>query len=98
MRDRALVLLEDFDPRSVSIFSTTSPVLCFSLLIPDFNKTVCSQEKMNEEILVKSASDISFFLEEGAVDENGELLCEKPRAVNKIAHGAICCLAMITLL
>ena len=44
------------------------------------------QSHAASDYFMKSAANISFFLEEEAVDENGGLLKDKGRAINKIGH------------
>ena len=62
-------------------------------LIEDFDieahKVVFSakgQSHAASDYFMKSAANISFFLEEEAVDEDGRLLKDKDKAVNKIGH------------
>ena len=62
-------------------------------LIEDFDieahKVVFSakgQSHAASDYFMKSAANISFFLEEEAVDEDGRLLKDKGRAINKIGH------------
>ena len=62
-------------------------------LIEDFDieahKVVFSakgQSHAASHYFMKSAANISFFLEEEAVDEDGRLLKDKDKAVNKIGH------------
>ncbi len=53
------------------------------------NKVVFSaagQSHAASDYFMKSASDISFFLEKDAVDEDGNLIKDKMVAVNKIGH------------
>lgn len=84
LKNRAIELLQKFDPAVVSLFSTTSRVshAFDSPLAPGFK-----QGKISSDYLFQSAGNISFFLEEHAVDENGKLTCDKALAVNKIGHG-----------
>ena len=44
------------------------------------------QSHAASDYFMKSAANISFFLEEEAVDEEGHLIKEKGRAINKIGH------------
>ena len=56
---------------------------------PDAHKVVFSadgQSHAASEYFMKSAADVSFFLEKGAVDHNGALTKDKHVAVNKIGH------------
>ena len=50
-----LKLLEDFDPKSISVFSTKN------------------QTKKTDQYFLDSANEVSFFFEEGAFDDNGNL-------------------------
>ena len=55
----------------------------------DAHKIVFSadgQSHAASDYFMKSASNISFFLEKGAVDSDGELIKDKSVAVNKIGH------------
>lgn len=38
---------------------------------------------------MKSSGDVTFFLEEKAYDENGDLKVPKELAVNKMGHGIL---------
>lgn len=62
-------------------------------LIDDFDaakhKIVFSasgQSHAASDYFMKSASNISFFLEQGAVDNDGNLIKDKAKAINKIGH------------
>eukprot|EP00210_Caulerpa_lentillifera_P005676 g5428.t1 len=68
LRKRAIELMTEFSPESVTFFSTTS------------------RNKIDPVYFHKSASNISFFLEEGSVDENGQLTVPQYLSVNKIGH------------
>ena len=48
--------------------------------------SAAGQSHAASEYFMKSASNISFFLEAGAVDETGRLTKPKSQAVNKIGH------------
>ena len=45
-----------------------------------------SQSHAAHEYFMESANNISFFLEEGAVDETGQLTRDKHQAINKLGH------------
>ena len=62
-------------------------------LIDDFDEeahrvifSASGQSHAASDYFMKSASNISFFLEAGAVDEDGRLTKPKSQAVNKIGH------------
>jgi phytanoyl-CoA hydroxylase len=58
---------------------------------PEANPSVFStkrQEKTTDEYFLASGNNVSFFLEEGALDANGRLTKPKELAVNKFGHGA----------
>ena len=44
------------------------------------------QSRVADEYFFNSANNISFFLEEDAQDENGNLLYPKHESINKIGH------------
>uniref|UniRef100_A0A915N8S9 Uncharacterized protein n=1 Tax=Meloidogyne javanica TaxID=6303 RepID=A0A915N8S9_MELJA len=46
------------------------------------------QKHVSDNYFLKSVDKISFFYEEGAIDENtGKLVVEKEKALNKVGHG-----------
>lgn len=45
-----------------------------------------SQDHAADDYFMKSANNISFFLEEGAVDASGKLRRDKHQAINKLGH------------
>lgn len=56
---------------------------------PEEIKTIFStkdQRQARNQYFLDSGDKISFFLEEGAIDEQGELKFEKSRCINKIGH------------
>jgi phytanoyl-CoA hydroxylase len=58
---------------------------------PEANPSVFStrrQTATTDEYFLASGNNISFFLEEGALDADGRLTKPKELAVNKIGHGA----------
>ncbi len=65
---RAAELLEEFDPGTLSVFSTT-------------------RSDTTDEYFLESGDKIRFFLEEEAVDADGQLNRPRELAVNKIGHG-----------
>eukprot|EP00877_Chromochloris_zofingiensis_P007458 jgi/Chrzof1/2966/Cz12g06100.t1 len=70
MISRANQLVEQFDPASISIFSTR-----------DDNKAHAT-----DPYFLASASGIHFFFEEKAFDEAGHLRQAKAQSINKIGH------------
>jgi phytanoyl-CoA hydroxylase len=44
------------------------------------------QRHAKHQNFIESSSDIRFFFETGALDDNGELIVEKARSINKIGH------------
>lgn len=61
-------LLDQFDPKSVSIFSTKN------------------QMAHTDNYFLDSVNNISFFFEEKAFDDNGNLRQEKELSINKVGH------------
>ncbi|KAG2494945.1 hypothetical protein HYH03_006880 [Edaphochlamys debaryana] len=61
-------LLADFDPRTISIFTTKNQV------------------EKTDNYFLRSASDIGFFFEEKAFDEQGQLRQPKELSINKVGH------------
>ena len=70
LRARAAELVAGFDPGPAHEVFSTG----------------AKQQKSAGGYFLDSASRVSFFLEEGAVRQSGELLCEKDSSVNKIGH------------
>jgi phytanoyl-CoA hydroxylase len=62
-------------------------------LIAEFDPTTVTtvfsthdQRHAKDAYFLESANNISFFFEEGAVNNAGELICDKTLAINKIGH------------
>jgi phytanoyl-CoA hydroxylase len=58
---------------------------------PEANPSVFSttkQQQTTDEYFLASGDNVSFFLEEGALDAEGRLTKPKELAVNKFGHGA----------
>lgn len=68
LRRRMDQLLADFDPQTISIFTTTNQIA----------KT--------DDYFLNSASDIGFFFEDKAFDEQGKLRQAKELSINKVGH------------
>lgn len=45
-----------------------------------------TSDHVGDRYFLTSGTNISYFLEEGAVDESGKLTCAKERAINKVGH------------
>ena len=76
MRERAEELVKTFDPTTISIFSTKKQ-----------EKTMNGQANFDSrQYFLDSASEVSFFFEEGAFDDEGQLVQEKDKSINKIGH------------
>jgi phytanoyl-CoA hydroxylase len=65
---RATELLAQFDPSTISVFSTKNPT------------------STTDQYFLESGDKVRFFLEEEAVDADGQLNRPKELAVNKIGH------------
>lgn len=98
LRDRAAQLLESFDPQEVSVFSTKNQVIFLFWLKhskgngferPQHLMTTSTkvQTKTSNDYFNESANNISFFFEENAFGDNGELRQPKALSINKIGHG-----------
>ena len=53
------------------------------------------QKPVGEQYWLDSASNISFFMEEDALGEDGKLNRDQSVAVNKVGHGNACGLSLI---
>lgn len=51
--------------------------------------TTGDDNHVGDDYFLTSGDKVRYFLEEDAVDQNGNLTKEKHRAVNKIGHGKI---------
>jgi len=45
-----------------------------------------NQTKKTDQYFLDSANNVSFFFEEGAINDDGKLLCPKNLSINKIGH------------
>lgn len=52
--------------------------------------TTGDKNHVGDQYFLNSGDKIRYFLEEDAVDENGMLIREKQKSVNKIGHGRWC--------
>lgn len=52
-------------------------------------KFTTSDNQVGDDYFLNSGDKIRYFLEEEAVNENGQLTRDKTKAVNKIGHGAL---------
>ncbi|GIL86249.1 hypothetical protein Vretimale_13750 [Volvox reticuliferus] len=68
LRKRMDTLLHDFDPKTISIFTTKNQV------------------KKTDSYFLNSASDVGFFFEDKAFDEDGKLRQAKELSINKVGH------------
>ncbi|EFJ46040.1 hypothetical protein VOLCADRAFT_81992 [Volvox carteri f. nagariensis] len=68
LRKRIDTLLHDFDPKTISIFTTRD------------------QAKKTDNYFLNSASDVGFFFEDKAFDEDGKLRQAKELSINKVGH------------
>ena len=51
--------------------------------------TTSDENHIGDDYFLNSGDKIRYFLEEAALDENGQLTRDKTKAVNKIGHGAL---------
>ncbi|PVU96630.1 hypothetical protein BB559_002309 [Furculomyces boomerangus] len=52
-----------------------------------FSTGTAGKEHVGDKYFLDSWNNISYFLEEGAVNQEGKLVVDKERSVNKIGHG-----------
>ncbi|KIK93049.1 hypothetical protein PAXRUDRAFT_12876 [Paxillus rubicundulus Ve08.2h10] len=57
--------------------------------------TTSDKNHVGDDYFLNSGDKIRYFLEEDAVDENGQLTRDKTKVVNKIGHGALLPLHML---
>ena len=57
--------------------------------------TTGDDNHVGDDYFLTSGDKIRYFLEEEAVDKNGELTRDRSRAVNKIGHG-MCIISTLT--
>ena len=84
-----LVVRNFATPHTVSTLLRRSEELLHSFK-PESNPSVFSttrQTETSDEYFLKSANNVSFFLEEGALDNEGKLTRPIHLAVNKFGHG-----------
>jgi len=76
LRERAETLVSGFNPETISIFSTKEQ-----------EKTMNGSSNFDaRQYFLDSASEIGFFFEEGAFDDQGQLVRDKDKSINKIGH------------
>lgn len=83
LQGRAEAIVDDFDPSSVSIFSTRNQVCIHSTCI--YPHAPPQTEKTDKQFL-DSANGVSCFFEEKAFDAQGRLVQPKSQCINKIGH------------
>jgi len=84
-----LVVRNFATPHTVSALLRRSEELLHSFK-PESNPSVFSttrQTETSDEYFLKSANNVSFFLEEGALNNEGKLTRPIHLAVNKFGHG-----------
>lgn len=61
------------------------------LVIAQTKFTTSDKNHVGDDYFLNSGDKIRYFLEDEAVNENGQLTRDKTKAVNKIGHGAPLC-------
>lgn len=87
-RDGVVILPNLIDPDTISQMRNRALKLVDDWQ-PAINQTIFrtnEQSRIADEYFFNSAKNISFFLEEDAQDENGNLLYPKHESINKIGH------------
>ena len=105
MRQQAVTLVDEFDPETISVFSTKNQV-CITqtkhscMHIYQAHLHICArpctyillcdiQTKTSNDYFSESANNISFFFEENAFDDDGQLRQPKALSINKMGHGSV---------
>lgn len=91
-RDGYLCLPNFFDP-SEPLSRARDLVRNFSLEGHPLTKFTTEDSQganhVGDDYFLTSGDKVRYFLEEEAVGEDGTLVCEKERAVNKVGHGEL---------
>lgn len=90
MKHRYLHIPAFLEPQETDALLSRSKKLLADFSLDDHpltKFTTSDKEHVGDEYFLTSGDKIRYFLEEDAVDKDGNLTRDKDKAVNKIGHG-----------